>query len=564
MSPLVATLLCFGLYVVGYRFYGRRIGRRAFQLDDSRPTPAHQFADGRDYVPTRREVLFGHHYASIAGLAPMLGPAIAVIWGWVPAMIWVVVGTLLVGAVHDFSALCISIRARGKSIGRIAEDIIGRRAKYLFHALIVFLIGLAMGVFVQVVAQLFSKIFYPQAVTPSVAVMVLAIAIGYLSYRRGVGLRILIPIGAALLFLSIWLGAILPAPDLSTTTWSYLLLGYAFCASVLPVWLLLQPRDFLNSILLYLALIGIFVSFVILNPEFAAPAYNPAPAGAPPIYPFVFIVIACGAVSGFHALVSSGTTAKQLNKESDAPFVGYGGMIGESLLGLSAVLATTAGFSSSEAWHRHFSNWNSANGLAEKLDAYITGAANFLTTLGIPVEAGKAFMALVAVSFALTTLDSATRILRYNIEEISESIKIPALGNRHVASLLAVVVIGFFALMKVPGPDGPVPAGTALWALFGTTNQIMAGLTLLSVTLYLYFRKKPFAFALWPMVFMVATTIAAMIYNIRAYALSGNLLLLVVGGAIMLLGLGLVFEGILRVTKGREAAVAGIRRAFGD
>ncbi len=564
MSPLVATLVCFGLYAVGYRFYGRRIGRRAFDLDDSRPTPAHQLADGRDYVPTRRVVLFGHHYASIAGLAPMLGPAIAVIWGWVPAMIWVVVGTLLVGAVHDFSALCISIRAKGKSIGRIAEDIIGRRAKYLFHALIVFLIGLAMGVFVQVVAQLLSKIFYPQAVTPSTAVMVLAIAIGYLSYRRGVSLKVLIPIGAALLFASIWLGSVLPAPDLSTTQWSFLLLGYAFCASVLPVWLLLQPRDFLNSILLYLALLGIFVSFVILNPEFAAPAYNPAPAGAPPIYPFVFIVIACGAVSGFHALVSSGTTSKQLDRESDAPFIGYGGMIGESLLGLSAVLATTAGFANREAWHAHFATWDSANGLAEKLDAYITGAANFLTTLGIPVEAGKAFMALVAVSFALTTLDSATRILRYNIEEISESLRVPALGNRYLASLLAVAVIGFFALMKIPSPTGPTPAGTALWSLFGTTNQIMAGLTLLSVTLYLYFRKKPFAFALVPMVFMVGTTIAAMLYNIREYASSGNWLLLLVGAAIMALAIGLVVEGVLRFTRGREAAVAGIRRAFGD
>ena len=566
MSPLVATLICFGLYFVGYRFYGRYIGRRAFALDDSRPTPAHEFEDGHDYVPTRKAVLFGHHYASIAGLAPMLGPAIAVIWGWVPAMIWVVLGTLFVGAVHDFSALCISIRAKGKSIGRIAEDIIGRRAKYLFHALIVFLIGLAMGVFVQVVAQLFSSVFYPEAVTPSTAVMVLAIAIGYLSYRKGVPLRYLVPVGAALLFGSIWLGMVLPAPDLSTTTWSFVLLAYAFCASVLPVWLLLQPRDFLNSILLYLGLIGIFISFVILNPEFAAPAYNPAPAGAPPIYPFVFIVIACGAVSGFHALVSSGTTSKQLDKESDAPFIGYGGMIGESLLGLSAVLATTAGFASREEWSQHFSSWNSANGLAEKLDAYITGAANFLTTLGIPVEAGKAFMALVAVSFALTTLDSATRILRYNIEEISESIKAPFLGNRHVASFLAVVIIGFFALMKVPGgPDGAMmPAGTALWALFGTTNQIMAGLTLLSVTLYLYFRKKPFAFALIPMVFMVVTTIAAMLYNIREYAASGNVLLLVVGGAIMALALGLVVEGILRVTKGREAAVEGIRRAFGD
>ncbi len=560
MSPLLATLLCFSLYFLGYRYYGRRIGRRAFELDDSRPTPAHALNDGRDYVPTRRAVLFGHHYASIAGLAPMLGPAIAVIWGWVPAMIWVVVGTLLVGAVHDFSALCISIRAKGKSIGRIAEDVIGRRAKFLFHALIVFLIGLAMGVFVQVVAALFSVAFYPGTVTPTAALMLLAVAIGFLSYRKGVPLRILVPVGAALMFFSIWLGGVLPAPDLSVAQWSYLLLGYAFIASVLPVWLLLQPRDFLNSILLYTALIGIFVSFVLTNPEFAAPAFNPAPAGAPPIFPFVFIVIACGAVSGFHGLVSSGTTAKQLDKESDAPVIGYGGMIGESILGLAAVLATTAGFASPEAWHTHFASWESANGLAQKLDAFITGSANFLTILGIPTDAGKALIALVAVSFALTSLDSATRILRYNIEEIAESVRIPVMGHRVVASVLAVAVIGFFALLEVGG----VPAGTALWALFGTTNQIMAGLTLLTVTLYLAFRKKPFGFALAPMVFMIAITIAAMIYNLNIYAGQGNLLLLVVGSAILLLAIGLVIEGVLRVTVGRQAAIEGIRKAFDD
>ena len=362
--------------------------------------------------------------------------------------------------------------------------------------------------------------------------MALAIAIGYLSYRKGLPLKVLVPIGAALMFASIWLGQVLPAIDLPVDQWILLLLVYGFLASVLPVWLLLQPRDFLNSILLYLALIGIFVSFVILNPEFAAPAFNPEPAGAPPIFPFVFIVIACGAVSGFHGLVSSGTTAKQLDRESHAPFVGYGAMIGESILGLSAVLATTAGFRSPEAWHTHYSNWESADGLAQKLDAYISGAANFLTTIGIPEDAGKAFMALVAVSFALTTLDSGTRILRYNLEEVADSLKIPGLGNRFVAALAAVGIIGFFALLKVGG----VPAGTLLWALFGTTNQIMAGLTLLSVTLYLYFRKKPFGFAVVPMVFMVAITLAAMIYNLSHYAEQGNLLLLTVGGIIFLLG----------------------------
>jgi carbon starvation protein CstA len=304
-SPALVSVLSFVVYYLGYRFHALRIARRVFQLDASAPTPAHTLRDEIDYLPCRRSVLFGHHFASIAGLSPMLGPAIAVIWGWLPALLWVVLGALFIGAVHDFSALVVSMRARGTSIGKVAESILGSRAKSLFHVIIFFLVALAMGVFVQVVAQLFSAGYHPEAVFPSAALIVLAVAIGVLFYKKGLPLSWLTLAGFVLTLVSIYLGLVLPRPDLSPGSWSL-------------------------TLLLYLGLVAIFVGFFFLRPEFAAPAVNLEPEGAPPLFPFVFIVIACGATSGFHGLVSSGTTAKQIDKETDAPLIGYGGMIGES------------------------------------------------------------------------------------------------------------------------------------------------------------------------------------------------------------------------------------------
>ncbi|MBA2301492.1 MAG: carbon starvation protein A [Acidobacteria bacterium] len=542
MSAPLVTALCLVTYVLGYHFYGRRIAERVFRLDPNAVTPAHALQDGVDYVPSRKYVLFGHHYASIAGLSPMLGPAIAVIWGWVPAMLWVVFGTLLIGAVHDFSALVVSMRAQGKSIGMVAETVIGPRAKSLFHAIIFFLIALAMGVFVQVVSQLFSAAFYPESVFPTAALMVLAVALGVLFYKKGLPLAPLTAAGFVLTLGSLVLGLALPKPDLSQDSWSLILLLYGFAASVLPVWLLLQPRDYLNSLLLYLGLLAIFGGFMLLRPEFVAPAFDPNPAGAPPMYPFVFIVIACGAISGFHGLVSSGTTAKQISRETDALFIGYGGMIGESLLGLAAVLACTAGFVSATAWSDHYASWNVAQGLGQSMAAFINGSSLFIAQLGVPEATARAFVALVAVSFALTTLDSGTRLLRYNIEEIAHTIGVPAIGNRYLSSALAVCFIGFFAFFRVDGQS----AGLMLWALFGTTNQILGSLTLLTVTLYLMQRRSNYFYTLIPMVFMIVTTLVAMVYNIGIFYENGSLLLLGFGMILFVLAIWLIVEAIVR------------------
>jgi carbon starvation protein len=547
MQPVVAAVLCFVTYILFYRFYARHLGKRIFKLDPTAQTPSHTLSDGVDYVPSRKVVLFGHHFASIAGLAPMLGPAIAVIWGWLPAMLWVVLGTLLIGAVHDFSAIVVSMRNKGLSIGKVAEDLVGSRAKTLFLLIILFLLCLVMGVFVGIVADLFTTSFYPQSVFPTFLLMGVAVVIGWLVYKRSASIGVMTAIGFVVMLASVWIAMNIATPDVGRQSWIFLLLLYAFSASVLPVWLLLQPRDYLNSLLLYLGLGSAYVGFFLLRPEFVAPAVDASPAGAPPIFPFVFIVIACGAASGFHGLVSSGTTSKQIDKETDAVVVGYGGMVGESTLGLLAVLATTAGFRSAEAWSDHYSSWTAAEGLATTMRAFIDGAALFVSRLGVPIEIAQAFIALVAVSFALTTVDSGTRLLRYNIGEIGNSFGIPQLANRYIGSLVAVGLIAFFAFYRVNGQS----AGLALWALFGSTNQVMAGLTLLTVTVYLRQKGRNYWYTLLPMMFMMAVTVTAMVYNLRVYYTGGQLLLTIVATCIFVLSLWLAVEAVLRFRKDR-------------
>ncbi|EKR73146.1 CstA C-terminal domain protein [Leptospira noguchii str. 2006001870] len=655
MLPLIAVLVCFLVYFLGYKFYSGYISKSIFDLKNIlNDTPAHKLNDGVDYLPTKPIVLFGHHYASIAGLAPVLGPAVAVIWGWLPAMLWVVFGSIFVGCVHDFGALVVSVRNQGKSIGQVAEDLLGHRARSLFHAIIFFLVSLAMGVFVLVLAEMFSadpstnsvshtitkekksgsittsnesasdhkqisdnvdsnsidlkkkptltnsnqtqnstvtnsetankkvhdhpgeirteekpsirlRSHFPEAVIPSAVIMILAVIMGYLHYKKGMNLTPLTVFSVfGTLFSMVlgmqdsvlsWTGLSHVETSPSTGTWKYILLFYAFLASVTPVWLLLQSRDYINSFLLYLGIVLIYLGFfagaILQNfSSFNAEVIRTETIGLD-LIPFVFITIACGAVSGFHALVSSGTTAKQLDKETDARPIGYGGMIGESLLGLSAVIACTIGFSSSEEWSGFYRSWSGIQGLAPQVGAYIYGTGRFLSQIGIPETFGQGFIALIVISFALTSLDSATRLLRYNIEEIAESTRISWIqtfvGNRYVSSLIACAAIGFFAFLEIEQDGKKKPAGLALWKLFGTTNQLLAGLALLVVTIFLLKLKKKIKVSFIPMLFVLSVTLWAMIRNFLDFLIgpSPNLLLAAVGGTLIFLTLWLLLEALL-------------------
>ncbi|RKY21381.1 MAG: carbon starvation protein A, partial [Planctomycetota bacterium] len=475
---------------------------------------------------------------------------------------------LFVGCVHDFSALVLSARHGGTSIGSVAEGLLGKRSMALFHGIIFFGVSLAMGVFVIAISGLFSYSAYPQAILPSVGLMLVAGSIGLLLHRGKVALGPAAGVGFVVLLALIVVSVRLDRFGLEPADWpaprtlKLSLLGYGFAASVLPVWSLLQPRDFINSLLLYLGLIAMYVGFFVSGRDFAAPAVAALAPGAPPMLPFVFITIACGAASGFHALVSSGTTAKQLDRETHARPIGYGGMLGESILGLLTVVACTAGVVSPEAWNTGiYASWESIKGPGVALGNFISGGASFLGELGLGQELARPFVAVVVVSFALTTLDSATRLLRYNVEEIAASAGLKL--GRYASSALAVGAISVFCFYEVsvelPGPDG-VPmlvqreAGMTLWQLFGTTNQLLAALTLLLATRYLA-RRGRWAFVTGvPMVLMLISTLVAMSANLVTFVGSGQVLLAVVGGVLLLLALWLTLEGVLAWRRDRRAA----------
>jgi carbon starvation protein len=567
---LLAVGLC--AFLTGYVLYSRYIAQRIYRLDPEFVTPAHEFEDGVDFVPTNRHVLFGHHFTSIAGAAPIVGPAIAVIWGWLPAFLWVVLGTVFAGAVHDFGTLWISTRHKGNSIGTLAERIVGSRARVLFLLIIFFLLLLVNAVFAVVIANLFMA--NPGAVLPVWGSLAVAVVVGVLIYRSGVGILGPSLAALAILYLLIWVGqyagfalpdlfhfaptaaqvelaggdanaaAAAAAADGVRAGWVIVLFVYAFFASVLPVWVLLQPRDYVNSHQLFVALGIIFLGVIVVNPEVVAPAVNTQlPEDAPNWFPLLFITIACGAISGFHGLVASGTSAKQLSREPDARYVGYGGMIGEGTLALTSILATTAGFAlfvGADGWHEHYGSWAAASRGATT--AFVNGVGTLAEGLGIPHEVAVIFAAVVVISFAATTMDTGVRLQRYIIAELGVQYRVSIMQNRWIATFVAVACCALLALGLDRGAGG-----MRLWPLFGTTNQLTGALSLLVVTLFLLRLRRPIWVTVVPMVFLLVMTTWAMVLNLVRYYVERQAVLLAVGGAIFVLALWLVLEAAAAV-----------------
>ncbi len=543
MNSLVVAVAAFVAFILAYRFYGTFIAEKVLGVDPDRKTPAHEFRDDVDFLPTRREILFGHHFTSIAGAAPIVGPAIAVIWGWVPAILWVVFGAIFMGAVHDLGSLIVSARHKGRSISELTEDLVGPRARTLFLLLTFFALLIVIAVFGLVIAVLFTN--YPQSVFPVWMEIPIAIGIGYWIYRGGGNPVVAGIVAIILLYITVVIGVYLPIEIPAfiggniTLTWVIILLVYAYIASTLPVWVLLQPRDYINSHQLFVGLTLMILGLLIARPEIVAPAINLSAEGAPPFVPFLFITIACGAISGFHSMVSSGTTVKQLNTERDARTIGYGGMMMEGVLATLAILAATAGFASREAWQAHFSSWSAANGLGAKVSAFVDGGVTFVSAIGIPSDIAAGILAVLVVSFAATTLDSATRIQRYIIAELAEDYNLKALTGRHPATIIAVGTA--FLLASIDGGRG----GLILWPLFGATNQLMAGLALLIISVWLLKLRRPTVYTLIPMAFVLAMTSWAMVVNVRNYLASGNMLLFVLGLGIIALEIWLIYEALV-------------------
>lgn len=552
---LIALLAGFG-FIVAYHTYGRWLGRKIFKLSADWVCPSHRLNDGDDYVPTPKSVVFGHHFTSIAGTGPIVGPAIAIMWGWLPALLWVVFGSIFIGAVHDLGSLVVSLRNNGQTVGDIAGRLINRRVRLLFLLILFMALTIVLAIFGLVIASVFRQ--FPAAIFPCAVQIPIAMAVGYLLHRKGVGLFVPSLLTLAVMYLTVIYGDVgflhtinVTMAGWSSWTWVVLLLVYSYIASVLPVWSLLQPRDYINALQL-VSVLGLLVVGLIVAAfaggaplpdgtrpalELAAPMINFNPVGAPAMIPFLFITIACGAISGFHCLVSSGTSSKQLKSEIDARFVGYGSMLTEGFLAVLVIIACAAGVGlglkqadgsilvGNEAWLSRYSVWSSR--LGPLVAAFVDGSANMLKALGLPGGIATAFMGVFVASFAGTTLDSACRLQRYVIQELASTLKprteggfdpLAWLRNKHGATLLATVSAAFIAAIPPPGLGWSVAnagqGGLILWPLFGATNQLLGGLSFLVITFYLWRRQTPIWFLVPPMIFMLIMPMWAMIWQV--------------------------------------------------
>jgi len=602
MSTLVVALLAGGLLWGAYFTYGRWLARSIFRLDPNAPVPSKLLRDDVDYVPTHKQIIFGHHFTSIAGTGPIVGPAIAVFWGWLPALLWVVLGSIFVGAVHDLGALVVSLRNRGQTVGEIAGRLITPRARFLFLAILFLSLTLVLAVFGLIIATIFA--IYPESVLPTWISLPLAVVLGFVVYRRGRGIFWPSLLCLGLIYAAVFIGAYYLPIDLGrwlqipvtgpfpnmVLLWTFMLLIYCFFASVLPVWVLLQPRDYINSHLLITALVlllgGVFVSAITGKADLmhSAPAVasgSDLPADAPPVWPFLFITIACGACSGFHCLVSSGTTSKQLARETDALYVAYGSMLLEAALAVVVVLACCAGVAIARyervpvgtlgveyrlatdaqgeplhgraAWESRYNPhaekaWSKFE-LKEPVGAFVEGGANFLASLGIPVKLGVPLVAVLVACFAATTMDTATRLQRYVIQELSASLKLRPFVNPYIATGLAVTLAALMALVPANEQLGPGSGGKLLWPLFGATNQLLAGLAFLVTVFYLRRRNCPVFFILPPLALMIVMPAWAMLYQMfhpqTGWWVTGRYLLFGGSAAILALQFWMVAEAVL-------------------
>jgi len=492
-----AFLLLFALIslVLAYIFYGAVL-TRWLGIDPDRPTPAHTMTDGVDYVPAKAPVLLGHHFASIAGASPIIGPVTAALFGWVPVLMWVVLGSIFIGGAHDMSSLVASLRHKGKSIGEIIEDHIGVSGKVLFLIFSISTLVLIVAVFTNIVARTF--VATPQAATASMLFLLLALLFGQALYRYRLPLGPATLVGVILLFACVWAGVRWPL-QLSEGFWTGFLVIYIYAAAVTPVWALLQPRDYLNSFLLYAVLLGAVAGILVARPVVLMPAFTGFTSDLGFIFPVLFVTVACGAVSGFHSLVASGTTAKQLDNEKDARVVAYGGMLIEGLLAVIALITVTV-LTSSDYASRFIE--------LGPVTLFSQGVGSFLAAIGIDPTVGTSFAALAVSAFALTSLDTCTRLGRYAFAELFEW---GARGDTPAAPWTQNRWIGTAIVVAAGGGLAASGQWQAIWPIFGSANQLLAALALLAVSIWMAHRGRRALFAKIPMYFMFAVSLTALV-----------------------------------------------------
>ncbi len=520
MNGALLLLGACGLFFIAYLFYARLI-ERLFGVDDSKPTPAHTLKDGIDYVPTHPAILFGHHFASIAGAGPIVGPVLAAQFGWLPVALWVLFGCIFIGSMHDLAAMFLSIRHQGRSIGSVIESLMGYWGRTLFLFFCWFTLILVVAEFARLIAQTFVEL--PAVATASLLFIMLALCFGMLVYKFGMKLLTASLIFVPLTFACVYIGIRVPLDlvallgwqaETARQAWVFVLLAYCFAASTLPVWLLLQPRDYLNSYLLYAMMALGFVGILVARPTLQMEAFagwhvlNPVNGVTEPLLPLLFVTVACGACSGFHALVASGTTAKQIDRERHIRPVAYGGMLVEGMLAFIALIAV--GYMSQ-------GDYSAALKAQGPVRLFASGVVGFTDKLGIPHAGGLTFIALSLAAFLMTTVDTATRLARFTWQEMllpcgqlaqqgggcsQESVWCRVFANRYVATLLAV---GAAAWLLLGG------GSKSIWPVFASSNQLLAALTLLGCVLWLLRHKRPIFIVVLPMLFMMVTSGAAIV-----------------------------------------------------
>ena len=554
MQSVIIVLLGLAGGLFGWFVYSKFIAEKIYRLDPDFVTPAHEINDGVDFVPTNKYVLWGHHFTSIAGAAPIVGPAIAVYWGWVPAVLWVMFGTIFFAGVHDFGALWASNRHKGQSIGALSESIVGRRTRALFMVIVFLLLLMVNAVFGVVIARAF--VGTPSAVFPAWAAIAVALVIGQL-VRRQFSILWLAIIGVVILYASVYAGSQMPlslpeglglGPQ---ANWIIILFIYAAIASMLPVWVLLQPRDFINGMQLFVGLVLLYGAVFIAMPDISAPAFNTrVGTESPSLVPLLFVTIACGAVSGFHGIVSSGTSSKQLNKETDARFVGYVGALGEGSLALITIVVVSgvAFAATPEMWHQVYDKFGAAGA-----GAFIDGGANLINTgWSIPTGVAQTILATMVVLFAGTTMDSGVRLQRYIIQEWSVIYRLPVLGNNIVAT---VVAVGTCLLLAFGAGGSSGAGGLIIWPLFGSTNQILAALTLLILSVMLLKLGRPVRYTLVPMIFVLLMAFWAGVVKLVDFYRDGNMLLVVIDFIVLVTSVLVMLEAASAMRSYRQASV---------
>jgi carbon starvation protein len=560
MSSIYIVL--FGLvgFSFGWFVYSKFIAEKIYRLDPNYQTPAHRFNDGVDYVPTNKYVLWGSHFTAVAGAAPIAGPALAVYWGWAPALLWVTFGSIFFAGVHDFGALWASNRHDAKSIGALSETVVGKRTRALFMVVIFLLLTLVNAVFSTIIAT--DMVIFPTSVFPAWAAIPVAVCVGVL-IRRKVNLFLVSLVGVVILYFTIYIGSVnamaLPGDIFGlgpNGNWIIILFIYAGIASMLPVWLLLQPRDYINGAQLVIGLIILYTAVLVAMPEVSAPAFNPNLAeGTPPLFPILFVTIACGALSGFHGIVSSGTSSKQISNEKDARFVGYLGALGEGSLALITIVAVTGSLYAATAadWGALYPSFSGGPGQT----GFIQGGAILISTgWGIPISFSETMLAVMVVLFAGTTMDAGLRLQRYIVQEWGSIYNIRPLKNNYISTLIGV---GFCLLLAFGVTAGQYPGdgGNLIWPVFGATNQILASLTLLIISIYLMKLKRPPIFTLAPMVFIIFMAFWASAWYLIDYYQTGRWLLVILNLAVMIVSIMVMLEAISVILKIRQGDIIG-------